>query len=421
MIYILIIIHQLIKKIMLIESLTFIIILFALIGIAIGSYPNFRMNRATIALVASTALIIIGAITLDQAFKAIDISTIVLIFSMMILNINLRLSGFFNIITSKIISFAKTPKQLLLLIIFSSGLLSSIFLNDTIVIMFTPLIISVVISLKRNPIPYLVALATSANVGSVATIVGNPQNMIVGILSKISFTQFALKLTPIALIGLAIIWIVIVLVYKSEFGNEKLYAGIEPEYRVYRPLLIKTTIILVIMLIAFNIGFPIALTALSGASLLLITRRIKPERVFLEIDWSLLIFFSGLFIITHTLNEYFISKYFQLNKSLFSGNMVFDLSLVSAALSNLISNVPAVLLISRALLKINNAENLWLTLAMSSTFAGNLTLLGSVANLIVAESAKKQGIKLGFMEYLKTGIPITIITMILGIIWLNLI
>jgi Na+/H+ antiporter NhaD/arsenite permease-like protein len=406
---------------MLIEALTFIIILFALIGIAIGSYPNFRMNRATIALVASTALIIIGAITLDQAFKAIDISTIVLIFSMMILNINLRLSGFFNIITSKIISFAKTPKQLLLLIIFSSGLLSSIFLNDTIVIMFTPLLISVVISLKRNPIPYLVALATSANVGSVATIVGNPQNMIVGILSKISFTQFALKLTPIALIGLAIIWIVIVLVYKSEFGNEKLFAGIEPEYRVYRPLLIKNTIILVIMLIAFNIGFPIALTALGGASLLLITRRIKPERVFLEIDWSLLIFFSGLFIITHTLNEYFISKYFQLNKSIFSGNMVFDLSLVSAALSNLISNVPAVLLISRALLKINNAENLWLTLAMSSTFAGNLTLLGSVANLIVAESAKRQGIKLGFMEYMKAGIPITIITMILGIIWLNLI
>lgn len=101
--------------------------------------------------------------------------------------------------------------------------------------------------------------------------------------------------------------------------------------------------------------------------------------------------------------------------------MVFDLSLVSAALSNLISNVPAVLLISRALLKINNTSNLWLTLAMSSTFAGNLTLLGSVANLIVAESAKRQGIKLGFWEYLKAGIPITIITMILGIIWLNII
>ena len=401
------------------EILILGIIILSLVGIALGSYPTFRMNRSTIALVGATALMIIGALTVEDAFKAIDIQTIILLFSMMVLNINLRLSGFFKIITSKIISFAKTPRQLLALIIFSSGLLSALFLNDTIVIMFTPLILSVVLSLKRNPIPYLVALATSANVGSVATIVGNPQNMIIGIFSKISFTQFAIKLTPIALIGLTIIWIVIVLIYKSEFRNEKLSTEIEEDYKVFRPLLIKSSIVLALMLIAFNLGFPIALSALGGASLLLITRRIKPERVFIELDWSLLVFFSGLFIITHTLNEFFTSKYFQISQSLISGNIVFDLSIVSAVLSNLVSNVPAVLLISPALLKFSNAENLWLALAMSSTFAGNLTLLGSVANLIVAESAKRQGVKLEFMEYLKAGIPITILTLIIGIVWLN--
>lgn len=401
------------------ELLILGIIFLTIVGIAIGSYPSFRMNRSTIALVGATALMILGALTVEDAFKAIDIQTIILLFSMMVLNINLRLSGFFKIITSKIISFAKTPRQLLALIIFSSGLLSALFLNDTIVIMFTPLILSVVLSLKRNPIPYLVALATSANVGSVATIVGNPQNMIIGIFSKISFTQFAIKLTPIALIGLTIIWIVIVLIYKSEFRNEKLSTEIEEDYKVFRPLLIKSSIVLALMLIAFNLGFPIALSALGGASLLLITRRIKPERVFIELDWSLLVFFSGLFIITHTLNEFFTSKYFQISQSLISGNIVFDLSIVSAVLSNLVSNVPAVLLISPALLKFSNAENLWLALAMSSTFAGNLTLLGSVANLIVAESAKRQGVKLEFMEYLKAGIPITILTLIIGIVWLN--
>lgn len=401
------------------EILILGIIILSLVGIALGSYPSFRMNRSTIALVGATALMIIGALTVEDAFKAIDIQTIILLFSMMVLNINLRLSGFFKIITSKIISFAKTPRQLLALIIFSSGLLSALFLNDTIVIMFTPLILNVVLSLKRNPIPYLVALATSANVGSVATIVGNPQNMIIGIFSKISFTQFAIKLTPIALIGLTIIWIVIVLIYKSEFRNEKLSTEIEEDYKVFRPLLIKSSIVLALMLIAFNLGFPIALSALGGASLLLITRRIKPERVFIELDWSLLVFFSGLFIITHTLNEFFISKYFQISQSLISGNIVFDLSIVSAVLSNLVSNVPAVLLISPALLKFSNEENLWLALAMSSTFAGNLTLLGSVANLIVAESAKRQGVKLEFMEYLKAGIPITILTLIIGIVWLN--
>ena len=401
------------------EILILGIIIISIIGIALGSYPSFRMNRSTIALVGSTLLIITGALTLDEALKSIDINTIILLFSMMVLNINLQLSGFFKIVTSKIIVLAKTPRQLLALIIFSSGMLSALFLNDTIVIMFTPLILSVVLSLKRNPIPYLVALATSANVGSVATIVGNPQNMIIGMFSKISFTDFAIRLTPIALIGFIIIWIVIVMIYKSEFQKVKLSAAVDDNYRIFRPLLIKSSIVLIIMLIAFNLGFPIALSALGGAALLLVTRRIKPERVFIELDWSLLVFFSGLFIITHTLNEHFISKYFQISQSSLTGNTILNLSVVSALLSNLVSNVPAVLLISPALIKLTNIENLWLALAMSSTFAGNLTLLGSVANLIVAESAKRKGIKLEFMEYLKSGIPITILTLILGIFWLS--
>jgi len=401
------------------EILILGIIIISIIGIALGSYPSFRMNRSTIALVGSTLLIITGALTLDEALKSIDINTIILLFSMMVLNINLQLSGFFKIVTSKIIVLARTPRQLLALIIFSSGMLSALFLNDTIVIMFTPLILSVVLSLKRNPIPYLVALATSANVGSVATIVGNPQNMIIGMFSKISFTDFAIRLTPIALIGFIIIWIVIVMIYKSEFQKVKLSAAVDDNYRIFRPLLIKSSIVLIIMLIAFNLGFPIALSALGGAALLLVTRRIKPERVFVELDWSLLVFFSGLFIITHTLNEHFISKYFQISQSSLTGNTILNLSVVSALLSNLVSNVPAVLLISPALIKLTNIENLWLALAMSSTFAGNLTLLGSVANLIVAESAKRKGIKLEFMEYLKSGIPITILTLILGIFWLS--
>lgn len=401
------------------EYLILAIIIITLAGIAIGSLPKLRMNRATIALVGATALIIVGALNLEGAYKAIDINTIILLFSMMILNINLRLSGFFKIITSKIISLANTPKQLLALIIFSSGLLSALFLNDTIVIMFTPLILDMTIALKRNPIPYLIALATSANVGSVATIVGNPQNMIIGIFSKISFADFALRLTPIALIGLIIIWLIIIGIYRKEFQKEKLITPVEEDYRVFRPLLIKSTIVLFIMLTAFNLGFPVSLSALGGAALLLITRRIKPERVFIEIDWSLLIFFSGLFIITHTINQYFISSISSLESYSFTGNFISDFSIVSAILRNIISNVPAVLILSPAVIKIPNPETIWLALAMSSTFAGNLTLIGSVANLIVAESAKKRGVKLEFYEYLKVGIPITFITLILGVLWLS--
>ncbi|HMN47524.1 MAG TPA: anion transporter [Ignavibacteriaceae bacterium] len=402
------------------EYLILSIIIITLFGIAVGSLPKLKMNRATIALVGATVLIIVGALNLEDAYKAIDINTIILLFSMMILNINLRLSGFFKIITSKIISLANTPKQLLALIIFSSGLLSALFLNDTIVIMFTPLILDITFSLKRNPIPYLIALATSANVGSVATIVGNPQNMIIGMFSKISFVDFAIRLTPIALFGLVIIWLIITGIYKKEFKKEKLITPVEEDYRVYRPLLIKSTIVLFIMLTAFNLGFPVSLSALGGAALLLITRRIKPERVFIEIDWSLLVFFSGLFIITHTINQYFISSISSLENYSFTGNFIWDFSIVSAILSNIISNVPAVLILSPAVIKIPNPEAVWLALAMSSTFAGNLTLIGSVANLIVAESAKKRGVKLEFYEYLKTGLPVTIITLILGIVWLSI-
>ncbi len=402
------------------EYLILLIIITTLIGIAIGSLPKLRMNRATIALVGATALIIVGALNLEDAYKAIDINTIILLFSMMILNINLRLSGFFKIITSKIISLANTPKQLLALIIFSSGLLSALFLNDTIVIMFTPLILDITFSIKRNPIPYLIALATSANVGSVATIVGNPQNMIIGIFSKISFVDFALRLTPIALIGLIIIWLIIIGIYRKEFKREELITPVEKDYRVFRPLLIKSIIVLIIMFTAFNLRFPISLSALSGASLLLITRRIKPERVFIEIDWSLLVFFSGLFIITHAINQYFISSISSLESYSFTGNFISDFSIVSAIISNIISNVPAVLILSPAVIKIPNPEIVWLALAMSSTFAGNLTLIGSVANLIVAESAKKQGVKLEFYEYLKVGLPVTLITLILGILWLSI-
>lgn len=399
--------------------LSLIVIALSLIGIAVGSYPNFKMNRATIALVGATILVILNELSLEQAAKLVDINTIMLLFAMMVLNINLRLSGFFNIIANRIIIIAKTPQQLLALIIFSSGFLSSLFLNDTIVIMFTPLLIEVVMKLRRNPIPYLIALAASANVGSVTTIVGNPQNMIIGIFSGLSFLQFATKLFPVALVGLIIVWIIIVIIYRNEFSVSTTLESDNFKPRIFKPLLIKSSIVLVIMLIAFLSGLPIALSALGASALLLITRRIKPERVFFELDWSLLVFFSGLFIITDLLNQILIAPNYSGKIQLFSGNSLVDFSIISLVLSNLISNVPAVLVLSPMIKPLQNNEIYWLALAMSTTFAGNFTLLGSVANLIMAESAKRHGVTVGFTEYLKSGILITILTFLFGILWLQ--
>ncbi len=401
-----------------IEYLNLIIIFLSLFGIAIGSFPKFRMNRATISLVGASVLIVLNKMSLEKAVSYVDIDTIVLIFAMMVININLRLAGFFNIITNKVIAYSKTPKQLLIILTFSSGILSSLFLNDTIVIMFTPMIIEIVLQLRRNPIPYLIALATSANIGSAATIVGNPQNMIIGIQSGIAFSKFMFYMFPISIICLTLVVLVISMIYRKEFRNDNFEQNIISEPKIYKPLFIKSTVVLSIMLLAFLFGLPVSITALAASATLLITRRIKPERVFLEIDFSLLIFFACLFIISHQTNHLLSSAVKISDLEFFSQNRIINISLVSSILSNLISNVPAVLMMSPIIKEIANPEKLWLTLSLSSTFAGNLTLLGSVANLIVVEMARKRGVNIKFSEYLKSGIVITLFSLILGVIWL---
>jgi len=397
------------------------IILLTLYGIAVGSYPAFRMNRATIALVGAAVLIFIGSIKLAQAYDAIDLNTILLLFSMMIINGNLRICGFFKLLSSKIISFAKTPKQLLSLLIFSSGILSAFFLNDTIVIIFTPLVIEVTLALKRNPIPYLISLVAAANIGSSATIIGNPQNMIIGVSSGIPFTKYALYQTPPSLIGLIIIWIVITLIYNREFDKIRFEKLNLPEVKPYRPLLIKSLVSSLLMIVAFLMGVSVTLAAFGAASLLLITRRLKPERVFMEIDWSLLIFFSALFVVTKSIDTAGFGKYLSLTLEPYITKGITSFAVSSALLSNIVSNVPAVLLYRPIIPKLINPEQAWLILGMATTFAGNLTLIGSVANLIVAETAKKHFIKLSFMEYLKSGLIITIISLFFGVIWFSFI
>lgn len=389
-----------------------------LIGVAIGRYPWLKMNRATIALVGATLLIALGALTLDEAYRAVDWNTILLLFGMMVLNVNLRTSGFFHLVTAHVLERAHTPRRLLALLVVTSGLLSAIFLNDTIVLVFTPLVLDIVLALKRNPLPYLVGLVTAANIGSVATITGNPQNMLVGISSGISYVDFTRALGPIALLGLGVIWVVIVLVYPREFKAERLDSGhIElppPNYRRLRKALLAT----VLMLVALVVGAPIPLAAALAAALLLISRKLEPDKVFQEIDWGLLVFFSSLFVVTGAIEHSGLGeRLFALLRPYADGGPG-PLTAVSVVLSNLVSNVPAVMLFRPIVPDLADPHSAWLTLAMATTLAGNLTLLGSVANLIVAELAKKQGVHLSFTEYLKAGTPIAILSLLVGIAWL---
>lgn len=397
------------------------VIVITLVGVAVGRYPWLHMNRATIALVGATALIVMGAISLDQAYAALDLNTIILLFAMMVINVNLRLAGFFQLVAGWLARRARTPRALLALLVVASGLLSALFLNDTIVLMFTPLVLEIATALRRNPVPYLIGLVSAANIGSTATIIGNPQNMIIGIASGIPFTTFSAYLIPVALAGLGVAWLVVVLVYRQEFTPVPLPVPILQPAQTYRPLLRKNALATVMMVVAFILGAPVPLAALAAASFLLITRRVKPRRVFLELDWSLLVFFSGLFIVTGAIETTGLTERLFHFAQPIAGRGIAALAGVAVVLSNLVSNVPAVLLFRPIIPAFAQPQQAWLTLAMATTLAGNLTLLGSVANLIVAETARNRGVRLSFTEYLKAGVPITLITLILGILWLSVV
>jgi Na+/H+ antiporter NhaD/arsenite permease-like protein len=377
------------------------------------------MNRATIALVGATALIAIGVIPLDDAFRAVDWNTIVLLFAMMVLNVNLRIAGFFHVVIARMVRLARTPRRLLALVIAISGVLSAIFLNDTLALMMTPLVLELAVTLRRNPIPYLVALVTAANVGSVAAITGNPQNMLVGISSGISFVRFTAALAPIALLGLVIIWVVMIAVYRTEFATAVLASDIPLTGEEDRSLLRKSLFATGLMLVALVAGAPIPLAALGAAALLLISRRREPEHVFAEIDWGLLVFFASLFVVTGAIETSGLGKDLFAWMRPWADGGPGKLTTVCVVLSNIVSNVPAVMLFRPVVPTLAEPQTAWLTLAMATTLAGNLTLLGSVANLIVAEIAKRRGVHLSFFEYLKSGMPIAVLTLLLGVAWLS--
>jgi len=405
------------------EITEYLIIVVSLVGIAVGSLPGLRTNRAGIALAAAALLLAVGAIAPESAAAAVDLSTIALLLAMMLIVANLRLAGFFTVAGARILAFARSPRQLLGLVVAASGLLSALFLNDTMCLMLTPLVAELARRSRRDPVPYLIAIAVSANIGSCATIIGNPQNMLIGAQSGLSFLGFFLRLAPPSFICLGLSWIFVVSAFPAEFKRGEMLAHSPiPRYRAYRPLVLKSFAAAALMLCLLLAGFPPAVASLAAAAILLVTRRVKPERVFAEVDFTLLVFFSGLFVITKTVEATgaFAWLFSRAQPLLGGGGSIplFRLSGLTAVFSNVISNVPAVMLERPLVALFPDAPRAWAMLALSSTFAGNLTLLGSVANLIVAEGARKSGIELSFGKYLRVGLPLTIVTLIIGSAWI---
>jgi Na+/H+ antiporter NhaD/arsenite permease-like protein len=301
---------------------------------------------------------------------------------------------------------------LLIALTFGSGILSAFFLNDTLALIFTPLTLSLTQALGLNPIPYLLAIAGATNIGSVATLSGNPQNILIGSFSGISYLDFLRVLAPVAFVGLVIQVILLWLLYPDVRSVKPCQLLPVGNQRIFKPLFKKTLVITIGLLIAFTVGLPLAESALVAASLLLITRRVKPQRILQKVDWNLLVMFSGLFILTRVTQKLNLLQPFT-----HAVNSAASFLGITVVLSNLISNVPAVLLLHP--LVPPGDTKYWLLLAAGSTLAGNLTLFGSVANLILVEAAADLGYKLTFWEHLRFGAPLTVCTLVLVYLWVH--
>ncbi|HEY6578315.1 MAG TPA: anion transporter [Rhizomicrobium sp.] len=383
-----------------------------------GKLPGFRLGRAGAALLGASLMVACGVLSFRDAFHAIDGSTIALLLGMMIVVANLRLSGFFGLATNWIAGNAPHPLLLLAAVVLSSGLFSAFLVNDTICLALAPLVLDVATRLRRNPVPYLLALAMASNCGSVATITGNPQNIVIGSLSNIAYGSFAAALSPVAFAALLLTIALIALVYPHEFWTrERLQASTERSPHD-AALMIKSLLAALALVILFFAGVAPAKAAILVGALLLLTRLAENTKIDFEIDWPLLLMFAGLFIVVAGFEKALLSPAAIAEVGLLDLDRIPVLSAVTAALSNVVSNVPAVLVLRPFILALHDRRTAWLTVAMASTLAGNFTLPGSVANLIVVQKASAKGVAIGFWDYFKVGAPLTVLTIVLGALWL---
>jgi Na+/H+ antiporter NhaD/arsenite permease-like protein len=377
------------------------------------------LNRPAAALLGTVLMVACGVMTPEQAYRAVDYNTLVLLLGMMLISAYLYLAGFFDWAADWILRRAQSPRALLLYLVLTSGILSALLVNDTVCLMLTPLVVAVMVRGKLPLAPYLLALAMSANIGSVATLVGNPQNMIIGHLSGIRFLRFSASLLPVAIAGLAIQYAVLAFGFRKVLAQAVIHHPEVQPRELDRRLLGITFGVLALVFAGFVAGFNLAWTALAGGALVMVLARRDTHEVLKLVDWHLLVFFAALFIVVEGLSGTGLpDQIHDRVKGLFgttATRQAWNLAWFSALGSNIFSNVPFVLVAGKWIPSFAQPELMWKVMALATTYAGNLTILGSVANVIVVESARSH-VEVGFWDYAKFGIPVTILTTVLGMI-----
>jgi Na+/H+ antiporter NhaD/arsenite permease-like protein len=411
-----------------VPTIRLVILLVTYLLIALQGVPGLRLNRPAASLLGAVAMVTLGGLPMRDAYAAIDMDVIVFLLGVLLLTAYLELGGFFEWVAHAIVKRAHAPRSLLAVVVFVSGLLSAFFVNDTICLVLTPLVIAVVRSLRLRPLPYLLAIALGSNVGSAMTPTGNPQNMLIGVASGIPFARFLYALGLAGVGGLAIVFGVIAFVHRADLRATKRIdaSGEHPavEHAFDRTLVIRALVVFGGALIGWLAGQSLPLVAITAAAILMLIAGRDSAQALANVEWELLLFFGALFVVMRGVRDVpLVRDLTSASAAHLTGAALHDALVVSGAmlaLSNLVSNVPAVILWLPVVPRVTNATFVWLVMAMSSTFAGNLTLLGSMANLIVAERAGARGERIGFGEYLRVGLPATIATMLWGVVWIVL-
>ena len=382
---------------------------------SLGKFPGLKIDRPGAAIIGAVAMVAFRIVPPGQALHFIDFSTLVLLFSMMLIVGNLHLVGFFEWNVELVLRRLK-PTYLLPAVVFACGVLSAFFVNDIVCLVMVPFVLALTRRMKLPPLPYLLAVATGSNVGSVATITGNPQNMLIGSFSGIRYRDFLFHLGPVAVVGLFLNWTVLHWVFMRGRAEAAPAEPIPlPPLDLSR--LTKPAVVVTAVIAGFLLGAPPAMMAALGAAALLITRTTEPRKLYDEIDWGLLVFFVGLFLIVGGAeNAGIVARLLALARH-WNLQRLDVFTLVVVLFSNLVSNVPAVMLLKSLVPGFTDPHTAWLALAMASTLAGNLTITGSVANIIVVESARPD-VHVGFWDYFRVGLPITLLTILFGLAWL---
>ena len=403
---------------MITDLVVLVVFAFVYAGMILGRIPGLALDRTGVALLGAIVLVTLGRVTVAQLSTVVDIPTIALLFGLMVVSAQFRMSGFYSRLVRRIAEVDASPSALLALLIAIVGALSALLANDIVCLAVAPVLVEGCARRSLDPKPYLLALACAANVGSAATLIGNPQNMLIGQVLNLSFGGYLLDAGVPSLVGLGVVWGVICLRQRGRWRLEMEAPAVEiTPFDTWQTT--KGTAVLAFLVVAFlGAPWPREILALGAAGYLLCSRRMESREILGLVDWQLLLLFMSLFVVNHALGASGMTD--AVTTALASRGI--DLARpawlfgASAVLSNLVSNVPACML----LLPAASHPLAGPVLALSSTLAGNLFIVGSIANIIVVDQAARLGVVISWREHARVGVPVTILTLVIAAGWLAL-